>query len=320
MHKIKQLPEDFVVEEISELDESEFSKEGEYSYYLLEKKNVSFIDAINIIARGLRVKPKFINIAGTKDKIAVTRQHISIKNGPEKDFEKQGVRLKFLGKAKQRLSLGSLQGNRFTITVRNIKKKPHSIKRAVNYFDKQRFGVNRNNHIIGRSIIKKDFRAGAEEAARNDARTRHFLSVEKNNFIGALKMLDRKVLRMYVHAYQSDLWNKTASEYVKNADKNIKIPLIGFDTELDKLDNKRLKDLILKLIEDEGITLRDFIIRQMPELSAAGAERMLFAEVKELKIGNLEEDELNKGMKKCVVSFELSKGSYATQVVKQMFS
>ena len=45
----------------------------------------------------------------------------------------------------------------------------------------------------------------------------------------------------------------------------------------------------------------------------------IFADVSELSIGKLEDDELNKGMKKVRVKFTLGKGSYATIVIKEMF-
>ena len=51
----------------------------------------------------------------------------------------------------------------------------------------------------------------------------------------------------------------------------------------------------------------------MPELSSEGTERDLFIEIKDFKIREMEKD-------KAVVSFSLPKGSYATVVIKELFS
>ena len=73
-------------------------------------------------------------------------------------------------------------------------------------------------------------------------------------------------------------------------------------------------------MQNEQIEFNDFVIRAIPDLSSEGSERELYAEVKDMKIGELEKDELNKGKKKVKISFSLDKGSYATEVVKALFS
>jgi tRNA(Glu) U13 pseudouridine synthase TruD len=53
-------------------------------------------------------------------------------------------------------------------------------------------------------------------------------------------------------------------------------------------------------------------------MSSEGETRDMFTEIKNLKINNLEDDELNENKKKCIVEFTLNKGSYATIAVKAM--
>ena len=132
---------------------------------------------------------------------------------------------------------------------------------------------------------------------------------------------------MYVHAYQSYLFNELLKKELMNEeyfeveyavgslffpknefdelngiDETKKtFPLIGFGTESD----------VEKVLVDEGINLRDFIMKQIPELSSEGAERNAFVEVKDLKI-----KDINEGY---VVCFSLPAGSYATIVIKAMF-
>ena len=316
MYKIKTIPEDFIVKETSKLN---FNNKGKYSYYLLKKKDYTTIDAINLISNKLNIKTKYINFAGAKDKKAITTQYISIKNGPKTDLKLKDIELKFLGKSKDRLNLGDLEGNDFIITVRNLDKKHLNsikknykkiIKTIPNYFDEQRFGVNKNNHIIGEYIIKKEFKKACELIPE--------IKVKNNDFIGALRTINKRILRMYIHSYQSYLFNETIIQYLKlKPTKNINIPIVGFGTEIK---DKNLKKIIEKILKKENISFNDFIIRQIPELSSEGNKRDLFVNIKNFKLESFENDELNKGKIKIKIKFTLDKGSYATNVIKFLFS
>src|SRR3989344_2140708 len=159
MYLIKEKPEDFVVKEIIKLN---FDETGKYSYYLIKKRNYTTLEAIQRIADKLNVNAKKIGFAGTKDKVAIAEQAISILNGPKKDLYLKDIKLKFLGKGKEQISLGDLEGNEFEIVIRNlIKKEIEDIKKTdkikiQNYFGEQRFS--RNNSEIGKNIVKKNFK------------------------------------------------------------------------------------------------------------------------------------------------------------------
>ena len=180
MYKIKQKPEDFIVKEINEL---KFDEKGQYSYYLLKKRNYNTVDAIKKICDKWKIRKKYVNFAGTKDKVAVTEQYISISRGPSKELILKDLELKFLGKGKERLNLGSLKGNKFEIVVRNIEKKPRPVKKVINYFDEQRFGRDKNNHIIGKHILKGDYKKACELIG---------VKAKGNDFIGAFRSIPRK--------------------------------------------------------------------------------------------------------------------------------
>ena len=61
------------------------------------------------------------------------------------------------------------------------------------------------------------------------------------------------------------------------------------------------------------------MIKQIPELSREGELRNVFVDVKDFKLGSVEDDDLNVGKKKVKVSFTLRKGSYATIVLRKLF-
>ena len=171
-----------------------------------------------------------------------------------------------------------------------------------------------NNHIIGKYIIKGDFRRAAESI--QEPEITEWLSAHPNDFVGALKRLPKKVLQIYLHSYQSHLWNMAAIRYNEKYPKKhyaeLKVPGFG------EVHGTAGDDIVENILASESIDPRDFIIRQMPELSMEAGKRKLFAEIKNLTIGPLLPDELGQ-KRKVMISFCLDKGSYATLAVKSMF-
>jgi len=332
MYKIKQIPEDFVVNEVNNLV---LEKKGEYSYFLLKKKNYNTLNAINLISRKLNINEKNIGFAGNKDKIAVTEQIISIKNFDQiekiEDLNINNISIVHGGNGDKEISLGSHQGNEFFITIRNlennelakIKNLENEKIQMPNYFGQQRFS--KNNHLIGKAIVKKNFKEAIDLILESNSEfnnnIKEHLNKNNNDFVGALKKVPFKLMKFFVHSYQSFIFNETIKQYLnffKNNDKliNEKIPIIGFGTEIN---NKEIKKIIDEIIKEENVTLRDFIINQIPELSQEGDERSLFVEVDGFKIVQEKKDELNKGKFKVRINFSLPKGSYATVFIERLF-
>ena len=301
--KIKQIPEDFIVKERIKL---RFSK-GNYSYFKLIKKDWNTSDAIKMIAERLRVDFSFFGYAGNKDRKGVTEQVISVYKIPKERVENLNIRdikLEFLGYGQERIHLGELEGNDFIVTVRDLNKKVKIKKTKIkNYYDEQRFGIKKNNNQVGLAILKKDFRKACELID---------LEVNDNNYANALRKLNKKMLRFYIHAYQSHLFNQVLDKINKNYKK---IPIIGF---LTKFKDKTVERLYLRLLKNDGLILRDFIIPALKEAGSEGGEREVYLHLTKLKV-KWDNDELNEGKLKAVVSFNLNKGEYATVVIKSLF-
>lgn len=342
---LKSTPTDFIVEEINDLH---FHENGSYSYYKLKKTNLETNSALQKIADLWKINPKYINIAGNKDKAAVTTQFLSISKGPEKDLKTETLELTFLGKKNDRLNLGTLDGNKFIITVRKVS--PDEKKRFmqnilaqsgltfhfVNYYDDQRFGIEKNNHIIGRLLVKKQFKEAAEMICQRDhypyTEAKKWQEKYPNDAIGILRTLPKKLLLMFVFSYQSWLWNQTAKQYVAvkvGAGKyslanynlgelffpteqleNKQIPLIGFDMEHE---DKEVEEILIQIMGEEQIKERDFLIKQMPEVTASGGKRMLLSTCTNFSSKEIDAETME-------FTFTLGKGSYATMVVKHLFS
>ena len=317
MCKIKQIPEDFVVKEIPTKEFNEKIKDkGHYTYFILKKINYNTEKAIQELSDYFRIQRKWFGYAGNKDKIAITEQYCSVK-AKIKNIRIKDIEVKVIGYGNEPISLGDLKKNYFEITVRNIDKKPKKLDKVINYFDEQRFGINKNNHLIGKDIIKGNFKEAINKILSNNPELKDFIDKNPTNYIGTLRKLPKKILLLYIHSYQSYLWNKTVNEYLQcKYNSEEKIPIVGFGTEIK---NKILKQIIEDIMKEEDITYRDFIIKQLPELSQEGSERDLFVKVKDLKIGELEKDDLNPGKNKVKFSFYLDKGAYATNVIKEIF-
>ena len=327
-YQLKQLPQDFLVKEISNL---KFKNSGKYVYFLLKKTNRNTLDVVKEIAKQLNLPEKQIGFAGSKDKQAITEQVCSAKGISKDKLSKVKIdhaELKFLGYNDQPVCLGDLTGNYFEITIRNLDKtKIKNIDFVENYFDEQRFS--QNNVEIGRYLVKKQFKEAVKLI--DNQKVQQQLQKNPTDSIGALKRLPLRLLKMYVNAYQSWLWNETLAEYLKGDKKTYKIkyslgyfifinnkidnfnlPLIGF-TELND-------PIIKKIMQKEALTHHDFIIKQIPELSLEGEERKAFVEIKNLEINPAENNELNKNKHKIQVRFTLPKGSYATMVIRKLLS
>ncbi len=227
-----------------------------------------------------------------------------------------------------------------------IEKNLETVKKQgfVNYFGSQRFGMRNNTHLVGKAVLKNNLKEavwiyltkegeekeGTRKFRENLRKTKDFSSALKecpknmkneivlmnhlikkpNDYAGALRKLPKKFRRMFVHAYQSYLWNEIA----KKSDEKT-LPLIGFRTDLNKYKSKRL---IEKIIAKEGISAKDFLLKSMPELSSEGAERerIVFPEGLEWEF---RKDELNQGKTKCSLEFSIPKGSYATVLLEELF-
>ncbi|MAG52988.1 MAG: hypothetical protein CMH62_03430 [Nanoarchaeota archaeon] len=296
MYKIKDKPEDFFVKEVLKLP-----KGKGYGYFLLKKKDWNTIDAVRVIAKKLRIKGKNIKYAGLKDKKAITEQYISIKNAKKINVKIKDIELKKIGEGDEPIKLGGLEGNKFKIIVRNLEtKKNLKLSKIENYFDAQRFS--NKNIKIGKALLKRDYKELCK------------LLNLKNK--GEVFRFDRQLLRFTLNSFQSYVFNKALDKYLTQSKKNIKLPLINFDTEFE---NKTIEKIYMNILEEEDVEKENFIFKEMPFLVSEGKDREIFVKVENFKY-KYSRDERNKKKFKCVLEFYLKKGSYGTLVVKKLFS
>jgi tRNA pseudouridine13 synthase len=162
--KLKQQPEDFRVEEISQPELGE----GRFALYRLAKKSLGTPEAIGAICRAWRLKREAVAVGGLKDRHAVTRQHLSIENGPRRRLSQTNFSLEYLGQMSRPFESSDIAANRFEIVVRDlgppdVEKIAGLLPRIVeggvpNYFDDQRFGsVGESGDFVARPWCLGDY-------------------------------------------------------------------------------------------------------------------------------------------------------------------
>lgn len=200
--RIKTESEDFLVEELPAYVPLGI---GDHTYLRIEKRGITTHEAVRRIARALGVSPRAIGFAGMKDANAVTIQTVSVEHVPVATAEAAladvpDVRLLSAKLHRNKIKLGHLRGNRFVLRVRDCVPGAAARARAIldeiarvgcpNLFGEQRFGNRADNHAIGRLLVRGET-AAAVELAGDDLRRK-----------------PRDLVRLYVSAYQSALFNR----------------------------------------------------------------------------------------------------------------
>jgi len=171
------------------------------------------------------------------------------------------------------------------------------------------------------------------------------------DYDGALNVLSINLQRLFVHAYQSCLFNKMLSLRIKRGfslsrgvdgdfvflneedkvrtvvPKNveringkisegiafIQMPVPGYDTSIS---DGTIGEIEREVLESGGVVLNQFKLECCPRLRSKGVMRNVVLPTKiEFNVSN---DEVNKGFAKVELRFYLQKGSYATSILREI--
>ncbi len=172
--RIKLRNEDFLVEELPLYQPS---GRGDHLYLFLQKEGMAHSEMIRHLRQHFKVGDRDIGFAGMKDRNAVTRQLVSVHlPGSEQkalDLDIQGLNLLWSDRHSNKLRRGHLEGNRFSIRIRDIDplKAPQlqtrlrSLHRigVPNYYGIQRFGYRCNTHLLGEHLVNATWEGLASE-------------------------------------------------------------------------------------------------------------------------------------------------------------
>ncbi|XP_070280719.1 pseudouridylate synthase 7 homolog isoform X1 [Myotis yumanensis] len=323
---------------------------GSYCHFVLYKENKDTMDAINVLSKYLRVKPNIFSYMGTKDKRAITVQEIAV-------LKITAQRLAHLNKClmnfklgnfsyqKNPLKLGELQGNHFTVVLRNITGTDDQVEQAmnslkeigfINYYGMQRFGTTAvPTYQVGRAILQNSWaevmdlilkpRSGAEKGylvrcreewakTKDPAAALRKLPVKRcvegqllrglskygmKNIVSAFGIIPRNNRLMYIHSYQSYVWNNMVSKrieeygltpvpgdlvlkgatatYIEEEDVNnysihdVVMPLPGFDVIYPK---HKISDAYREMLTADNLDI-DNMRHKIRDYSLSGAYRKI---------------------------------------------
>lgn len=396
--RLKAIPEDFVVEEMSIFPPER--PDGDLSAAVVRHRNWEMNRLIRRLSTNLRIGRNLISFAGTKDKRSIATQLMTFRIPLEALATVQIPDVEFLimYRTNSPVRLGSLLGNRFRIMVRDVlpNDKDGSITAISeslgklhgfpNFFGVQRFGVTRPvTHLIGKAMISGEFEKAVmlylsyetehespefQKARKYIAETRDFksalqifpkemtfermllghLSRRPDDFPGALRILPRNLVMMFVHAYQSYLFNRILSMRIEKGlpidsavEGDMVLPLdkrglpdhrryIPVTPQNIRTVNEQISagkgfvsgslfgsnpviaegemgEIERKIVAEEKLESKDFIIPDVIEASSRGMRRELLARFRGYSHSSLDGGEF--------FSFELDKGCYATSLMRE---
>lgn len=274
--RLRVLPEDFRVEEISDFPEE--SEDGRYTIATVTSTNWETNRLVRRLSKALRISRNKIGFAGTKDKRAVTTQLMSFEAPVEAvlALDIPQVEIAKVYRSRRKITIGDLIGNAFVIKVRECEVSGGDLENLCfdtydqlkslggfsNFFGIQRFGALRPiTHLVGKYIVKGEIEKAVmtyiahptpyeleetravrerlektrdfEEAYQNYPKKLTFERVvlkhlveHPDDFTGAIGRLPANLQMMFVHAYQSYLFNRILSERIRRG-LPLNQPLVG---------------------------------------------------------------------------------------------
>ncbi|MBV1788828.1 tRNA pseudouridine(13) synthase TruD [Marinobacterium sp. D7] len=312
-------PEDFqVVEQLG----FEPDGAGEHQFLYIRKRGENTDWVARQLANFCQISPRDVSYAGKKDRHAVTEQWFSVHMPGHraslnwKLFGGDSIEVLRAERHSRKLRLGSLQGNRFKLRLRDVSDADELLQRfdklkggVPNYFGEQRFGHNFGNIEKGLALI----------AGRFKERQRH----KKGLYISAVRSwLFNHLLSERIN---QGLWSKVLDGDVLMINGSQSCFLYDGDTEIEQ----RLAAGALHLtgplwgrgeLMTQGAA-RAFEIQALAELAEVGEQLAALGLNQERRALRLMPAELaieQESDGQWLLAFDLPAGAFATSVLREL--
>ncbi|MFA5931303.1 MAG: tRNA pseudouridine(13) synthase TruD [archaeon] len=176
--------------------------------------------------------------------------------------------------------------------------------------------------------VRQALREFPFEARPEKAMLNHLVR-NPEDYAGAFRTLPTKVQYLFSHAFQSDIFNKMLTERIQKYGKKALEPIEG-----DILENGipmllipgfestfapgKAGEIEKEIMDREKITFESFRTSKITELSSKGMRKEIALFPQDFKLDKIANDEFNEGKKAIVISFFLTKGNYATTVLREL--
>ncbi|RKH05990.1 tRNA pseudouridine(13) synthase TruD [Corallococcus sp. CA053C] len=313
-------PEDFEVEELPAYLPS---GEGTHLYLWVEKRGRDTREVVRALATAMGVREDDIGVAGMKDRQAVTRQWLSVPATAEPrlpEFALDGVSVLESKRHGNKLRTGHLKGNRFRLRLRGVKDLGAaresfarlSAEGVPNYFGEQRFGRAGDNADLGRMLL-----LGQRLPKRPDRFQRKlYLSAFQSRLFNQA-LVQRLEAGTFATALLGDVLRKeeTGGLFVCEAPEVDGPRVAAFEVSPagpmfgPKMTASRgeVAEAEARLLVDAGITLSDFV--------RGGDETEGTRRPYRVRLGA---PDLTVDGEDAVLTFELPRGAYATEVLHEL--
>lgn len=312
---LRQTPEDFRVEELPLYLPS---GEGDFLYLHVEKTGHTTAHLMRELCSQLGVRDRDVGAAGLKDRHAVTTQWLSLPARAERGlgtFSLPGVRILEVSRHSNKLGLGHLRGNRFTVRVRGAAGQAATAgdtlawlaaRGVPNYFGPQRFGLGGLNAEEGLRVLRGESRL-------RDPRVRRFLtsSVQSAVFNAFLSLrLERGVFDRLLTGDMAKKHDTGGVFLVEDAQAESARAERGEVSATGTLFGKKVRPLTLEAgaLEDEALSL--FGLTPGAFAARRGDRRLVRVFPSETALAPREDG--------YSLTFALPRGSFATSVLREV--
>lgn len=312
---LRSLPEDFRVEEVPAYLPS---GAGDFVYLQVEKVGHTTAHVVRELCTQLGVRDKDVGVAGLKDRHAVTTQWLSLPAKYEErlpHFALEGVRIVDTARHTNKLGLGHLHGNRFSVRVRGVAGTAQQAETVMaqlaargvpNYFGPQRFGLGGLNAEEGLRVLRG-------ESSLRDPRVRRFLtsSVQSAVFNAFVSLrLERGVFDRLLAGDMAKKHDTGGVFLVEDAEAETPRALRGEVSATGTLFGRKVKPLTLEAGALEAEALAAFGLTPQVFASRKGDRRLTRVFPADAGVEATEDG--------YILTFSLPKGSFATSVLREV--